>query len=79
MTGTVARGRGSPLHRYDKQCRVCGLWFLSGGIRCHEQSHSPFWCVCDRPDPEWVYVANQCRTCQRLIPTGTEPFMVGAR
>lgn len=27
----------------------------------------PLICVCSNPDPEWVYVANQCRRCLRVI------------
>ncbi len=27
----------------------------------------PLVCVCEVPEPEWVYVAHQCRRCWRLI------------
>lgn len=33
----------------------------------------PLVCVCDEPDPEWVYVAHQCRHCRRLIQAERQP------
>lgn len=27
----------------------------------------PLICVCETPQPEWVYVAHQCATCKRVI------------
>lgn len=32
----------------------------------------PLVCVCAEPDPEWVYVAHQCRRCWRVMRTAED-------
>lgn len=36
----------------------------------HRDGPYPLVCVCETPEPEWVYVAHQCANCKRLIVDG---------
>lgn len=33
----------------------------------HRDRAYPLVCVCETPEPEWVYVANQYANCKRII------------